>query len=110
MLMILFVFAAASLTVTKARYSLPIYISNMCVVTGIDSGCLGAQNHPASYILSAFFFLLLALESIREDWSEVEREGGRRGKVERTKHQREQVQRVREDCHLSHKQGLCVEE
>lgn len=106
----LFVFAVASLTVTKARYSLPIYISNMCVVMGSDSGGLGAQNHLASYILSAFFFLFLALESIWEDWCEVEREGGRSEKVERTKHQREQVQRVREDCHLSHKQGLCVEE
>lgn len=80
-------------TVSKACYSSPIYISNMCVVTGSESR-QPAWTEPSSSILHSVCFFPLALQSVQEEG----REAGKVGEEEkwRTKQQREQTKRVRE--------------
>lgn len=103
-------------TVSKSCYSSPIYISNMSVVTGSESR-QPAWTEPSASILHSVCFFPLALRSVQEEGCEA----GKVGEEEkwRTKQQREQAKRVRERGrkggrrsvnHLSHKQGLCVEE
>lgn len=113
MLMVFFFHVSVAPTVSKACYSSPIYISNMCVVTGSESR-QPAWTEPSSSILHSVCFFPLALQSVQEEG----REAGKVGEEEkwRTKQQRtsEEGEGGREGersvNHLSQKQGLCVEE